>query len=89
MIETELDIINKYGLHARSTAKLVAVASSFGSTIKIGKDDKLVDAKSIMAVMLLAAKKGTTLKLIAEGDDAGQAIAGIKALAANYFDEGE
>lgn len=89
MIESELHIINKYGLHARSTAKLIATASSFGSDIQIGNDSKMVNAKSIMGVMMLAAKKGTVLRLTAEGDDAALAIASIQALAANCFDEAE
>ena len=89
MIETELHIINKYGLHARSTAKLIATASSFGSDIQIGNSNKMVNAKSIMSVMMLAAKKGTVLRLSADGDDAEQAITAIQALAANCFDEDE
>lgn len=89
MIDTELHIVNKYGLHARSTAKLVATASSFGCDIQVGNSNKMVSAKSIMSVMMLAAKKGTILRLSADGEDAELAIAAVKALAANCFDEAE
>ena len=89
MIETQVTIINKLGLHARAAAKFVACASAFSSRIQAGANGKLVDGKSIMSVMLLAAGKGTVLDLQIEGDDEEQALEAIRQLIANRFDEPE
>ena len=80
-------IINKLGLHARAAAKFVATASRFGSKIEITREDKSVNGKSIMGVMMLAASKGTTIAVSAEGDDEIQAIAAIEELVNNRFGE--
>ena len=69
MIESKVTIVNKLGLHARAAAKFVGCASSFSSQIKAGTDGKMVDGKSIMSVMMLAAGKGTELDLHITGDD--------------------
>jgi phosphocarrier protein len=89
MIETRLTIINKLGLHARAAAKLVTLANQFDADIRINKDGREVDGKSIMSVMMLAATKGTEIGLSAEGDDAAQALEAICALINNRFDEPE
>jgi phosphocarrier protein len=89
MIETRLTIINKLGLHARAAAKLVTLANQFDANIRINKDGRDVDGKSIMSVMMLAAAKGTEIGLAAEGDDAAQALEAICALINNRFDEPE
>ncbi len=89
MIRQEIEIINKLGLHARAAAKLVAAAAHFSSSIQIGKDDQLVDAKSIMSVMLLAASKGTVLSVEISGNDEQQAWQAIETLIQNRFDEAE
>ena len=89
MIETEITIINKLGLHARAAAKLVSTAAAHSAQIRVGYPDRLVDGKSIMAVMMLAASKGTQIVLQAEGDDAEQAIAALEDLINPRFDEGE
>jgi phosphotransferase system HPr (HPr) family protein len=86
MIETEAKILNKAGLHARAASKLVAVTSSFSSDIKIGHQ-KMVDGKSILSLMMLAAVKGTTLKIVADGDDEEKAAAAIVALINDRFEE--
>ncbi|MEX2131243.1 MAG: HPr family phosphocarrier protein [Pseudohongiellaceae bacterium] len=88
MVQTDVKIINRAGLHARAAAKLVGVTAGFSSKIQIGRD-KMVDAKSILSLMMLAAVKGTTLNVVAEGDDEEQAIKAIVALINNRFDEGE
>ncbi len=88
-IQEQIEIINKLGLHARAAAKLVGVATAFKSRIRIGKPEKMVDSKSIMAVMMLAASKGSTLILEVEGDDADQATQAIITLVNNRFDEDE
>ena len=89
VIEREIEVINKLGLHARAAAKLVKLSAGFQSSINLAKDGKSVDAKSIMGVLMLAAAQGVKLKLMVEGDDAEQAADGIEGLFLNYFDEGE
>jgi len=89
MIQRQVTIINKLGLHARAAAKLVGVTSRHGCSIEIGNAGKMVDAKSIMSVMLLAAVQGTVLDLKVDGDGAQQAADEVSQLVNNYFDEGE
>lgn len=89
MIEKRLTIINKLGLHARAAAKLVTLANQFDAEIRIRKDDREVDGKSIMSVMMLAASKGTEITLSATGEDAPRALDAICALVNNRFDEPE
>lgn len=87
MQEREVLICNKLGLHARAAAKLVTLSSQFSSEIFLHHNDKKVNGKSIMGVMMLAAGKGTQLILCAEGDDEQQAIDAIEQLVNNRFDE--
>ncbi|MDH5516618.1 MAG: HPr family phosphocarrier protein [Gammaproteobacteria bacterium] len=87
MQEKEVTIINKLGLHARAAAKLVNVATKFSSLIEIEKDGQRVNGKSIMGVMMLAANQGSSIKLLADGDDAQQSLDEIEQLINNYFDE--
>lgn len=89
MIETQVEIINKLGLHARAAAKFVSCASAFASTIHAGKGGQLIDGKSIMSVMMLAAGKGTILDLRIEGRDEDAALEALESLIANRFDEAE
>ena len=89
MINESIEIINKLGLHARASAKLVSTASNFSSSIKIQHNAQSADAKSIMAVMMLAAAKGSTVQFEIEGDDEQDAWTAISELINNYFDEGE
>ncbi|MDE1196307.1 phosphocarrier protein HPr [Pseudomonas sp. Bc-h] len=86
----QITIINKLGLHARAAAKFVGVAGKYPCQIRVGRSpDSMVDGKSIMAVMMLAAGKGTEIHLSTEGDDEGAALAGLIELINNKFDEGE
>ncbi|MDI1309238.1 MAG: HPr family phosphocarrier protein [Methylotenera sp.] len=89
MISTEVEIINKLGLHARASTKLTQTASKFASEIWITRNDRRVNAKSIMGVMMLAAAKGSIVKLEASGADEKEAIEGLTALITNFFGEGE
>ncbi len=89
MITSNITIINKLGLHARAAAKFASTAKRFGADIKAGTKGKLVDGKSVMALMLLAAAKGTSLQLEISGDDAREAHEAIVALINNRFDEDE
>ncbi len=86
----QITIINKLGLHARAAAKFVGVAGKFPCQIRVGRSpDSMVDGKSIMAVMMLAAGKGTEIHLLTEGDDEQAALEGLIELINNKFDEGE
>jgi len=87
MIEARVEIVNRLGLHARAAAKLVDCAGRFSSRIKVGKDSHLVDAKSIMSVMMLAAGKGTMLQLIVDGKDEQLAFDALTSLIAERFGE--
>ena len=86
-VEKTVDIVNKLGLHARAAAKLVTLASKFESDVRVRKDGREVSGKSIMGVMMLAAAKGSQVTLIAEGEDAQQALDELAALVAARFDE--
>ena len=86
----EITIINKLGLHARAAAKFVGVAGRFPCQVRVGRaPDKMVDGKSIMAVMMLAAGKGTQVHLMTEGEQDNEAMDALAELFNNYFDEGE
>ncbi|MBC3951494.1 MULTISPECIES: HPr family phosphocarrier protein [Pseudomonas] len=86
----QITIINKLGLHARAAAKFVGVAGKFPCQIRVGRSpDSMVDGKSIMAVMMLAAGKGTDIHLSTEGDQEQAALEGLVELINNKFDEGE
>ena len=86
----EITIINKLGLHARAAAKFVGVAGRVPCQVKVGRTpESLVDGKSIMAVMMLAAGKGTAVHVHTEGEQDAEALNALSELINNYFDEGE
>lgn len=86
----EVTIINKLGLHARAAAKFVGVAAQYPCSIKVGRSpETLVDGKSIMSVMMLAAGKGSSIHLITEGERDEDALNALLELINNFFDEGE
>ena len=87
MIDTTIDVINKLGLHARASGKLIEVTSKFRSSIQIGKGDKLIDAKNIMSLLMMGAGKGTTLRLVIDGTDEEQALQEIDNLPYTTFEE--
>ena len=89
MIQTQVTIVNKLGLHARAAAKFVGCASTFSSSIRTGKNGDMVDGKSIMSVMMLAAGKGTVLDLHIDGSDEEDALEALQTLINNRFDEPE
>jgi phosphocarrier protein len=80
-------IVNKKGLHARASAKIVEAAARFLSRITVYKDGQCVDARSIMGLMMLAASPGSEIVIEAEGPDAEAALAAIVALAKARFGE--
>ncbi len=81
----EVEIVNKFGLHARPAMKLVEMASSFQCAVEVSNGTLTVDAKSIMSVMRLAATKGTRLTIEADGDDADDACQAMGKLVAEGF----
>lgn len=87
MIKTEITICNKLGLHARATAKLVKLATTFTSHIELEKGHQRINAKSIMGVMMLAASQGTALNLYVDGDDEIQATDALVHLVKEGFEE--
>ena len=90
MVESkELTIKNKLGLHARAAAMLVKTTNSFQSEVFIAKNGQKVNGKSIMGVMMLAAAKGSTIKVEATGPDATQLLEQVERLVDDLFGEGE
>jgi len=89
MPSADATIVNKLGLHARASAKLTQVASSYECEIWLSRSGRRVNAKSIMGVMMLAAGIGSTVKIEAEGKDADKALAALLQLIRDRFGEGE
>ena len=89
MVSKTAQIINKLGLHARASAKLTQVASAYSCEIWLTRSGRRVNAKSIMGVMMLAAGKGSSVVIEAEGADADAALAALLQLIGDKFGEGE
>ena len=89
MPSVDAPIVNKLGLHARAAAKLTHIASGFQSDIWLSRAGRRVNAKSIMGVMMLAAGKGSTVTIEANGEDADAALAALTKLIAERCGEGE
>jgi len=87
MIKKKVTIQNKLGLHARAAAKFVSHAGHFISNIEVKKDTQIINGKSIMGVMMLAASKGTELELIIEGEDEQEMLVDIEDLINDRFGE--
>jgi len=83
----EFVVINKLGIHARPAALFVKTANRFACTILVEKDGEVVNGKSIMGLMMLAAGPGSTLSVNCEGDDCQEALAEIESLIKRKFDE--
>ncbi len=89
MIRTNLVISNKLGLHARASAKLTKLASSFHCEVFMTRNTRRVNAKSIMGIMMLAAGLGAEVELETDGEDEQQASVAIAALVNDKFGEGQ
>jgi phosphocarrier protein len=89
VLEQEIEIVNKLGLHARAAAKLVSTAGQFTSEVLLSKGNQEINAKSIMGVMMLAASIGTILTLKTSGADEQQAMDALVELINDKFGEGE
>jgi phosphocarrier protein len=89
MQKKSIKVVNRLGLHARASAKLTQVASTFKSQVWIAREARRVNAKSIMGVMMLAAGLGSTVELETDGADEVEALEAIVRLFADKFGEGE
>ena len=89
MQRRELEIVNKLGLHARASAKLTQTAGQFSSEVWLSRNERRVNAKSIMGVMMLAAARGTKIVLETEGPDEVRALETLAQLVADRFGETE
>lgn len=89
MQKSHLQIVNKLGLHARAASKLAQTCARFSADVKVHCDGKCVDGKSVMALMLLAAGKGTELEVEVSGRDEEAALSAISELVADRFGEAE
>jgi phosphocarrier protein len=89
MQQREVEIVNKLGLHARASAKLTQLAAKYQSSVQMSRNNRKVNAKSIMGVMMLAAGKGAKVVIEIDGPDEGDAMEAIVALIGDYFGEGQ
>ena len=89
MLEKELTIINKNGMHARPAAQFVKLTSTFKSEVWVEKDDEQVNGKSIMGLMMLAAARGEKIKVSVQGPDSDAAMAAIENLVSTGFGDME
>jgi phosphocarrier protein len=89
MLQQEVEIINKLGLHARASAKLTQVAGGFKANVWISRSGRRVNAKSIMGVMMLAAAKGSMVVIETDGADEAEAMGAVVGLIAARFEESE
>ncbi len=87
MVSQTVEIVNKLGMHARPSAMLVSTASQFASAIYLTKGTLRVNGKSIMGVMMLAAEKGATVKVEADGEDEEAALAAVVKIILSGFGE--
>jgi phosphotransferase system HPr (HPr) family protein len=91
VVERSVSVVNRLGLHARAAARLVRTASAFQCAVRLERADRRasVDAKSILSVLMLAASRGTELRVVAEGADEVVALGAVCALIAGGFGEDE
>ncbi|HEX3531252.1 MAG TPA: HPr family phosphocarrier protein [Thermoanaerobaculia bacterium] len=87
MIEREVEIVNRLGLHARAAAKLVHTSGAYQSRVTVIREGEEVDAKSILGILLLAAGQGSQLTIRCQGPDEEEALGAVATLIANRFDE--
>jgi phosphocarrier protein len=89
VVEREVGIVNRRGLHARAAAKLVTLAERFSASVEVVKDGQAVSARSIMGLMMLGAGPGSSVLLTAEGFDAKEALDAVAALIEAGFHESD
>ena len=89
MTSQSVAVVNQLGMHARAAAKFVHLATRFESRIRVARDDREMDGKSIMGLLLLAATRGFTVTISADGIDEGDAVDALAALVSGGFGEDE
>jgi phosphocarrier protein HPr len=89
MVTKSVQVTNALGLHARAAARFVHVATRFSSQIRVSREKKVMDGKSIMGILLLAAARGTTLTISADGPDEASAVDSLVQLVESGFGEEE
>lgn len=87
MTSRPVTVSNSLGLHARAAARFVHLATQFDSQIRVGRDSKIMDGKSIMGILLLTAARGTTLTISADGPDEAAAVEALAQLVESGFGE--
>ena len=87
MTSRSVTVVNALGLHARAAARFVHVAARFTSQVRVARDAKVMDGKSIMGILLLAAARGTTITISADGADEQAAVEALAALVQTGFGE--
>ncbi|MEM6794288.1 MAG: HPr family phosphocarrier protein [Acidobacteriota bacterium] len=87
MVEKDLEIVNRLGLHARAAAKLVHTAAGFSSEITVCREEDEVDAKSILGLLQLGAAQGTHIRIKCEGQDESEAMESVADLISGRFGE--
>ena len=87
MRQRTVRIPNRLGLHARAAARFVHAASRFGSRIRVTREDRTTDGKSILGILLLAAARGVSLRIVAQGEDEEEAVTALAALVESGFGE--
>ena len=87
MTSQAVTVVNQLGMHARAAAKFVHLAGRFDATVKVARDRREMDGKSIMGILLLAAARGSTITISAEGADERDAVDALVALVRSGFGE--
>ena len=87
MISSSVTVVNRLGMHARAAAKFVHLATRFSAHVRVGREGREMDGKSIMGILLLAAARGSTITISGDGSDERDAVAALVALVASGFGE--
>ena len=87
MTSRQVTVVNQLGLHARAAARFVHLATRFRAHVRVARDAKVMDGKSIMGILLLAAGRGTSLTITADGDDEQEAVEALAGLVESGFGE--
>ena len=87
MVSTTVIVVNQRGMHARAAAKFVHVANRFASRVRVSRQGREMDGKSIMGLLLLAAARGTTIGISADGSDEQEAVKALASLVSEGFGE--
>jgi phosphocarrier protein len=87
VISRSVTVVNRLGMHARAAAKFVHVAARYSAQVRVARDGREMDGKSIMGILLLAAARGTTIRISADGADENDAVEALTGLVASGFGE--